>query len=114
MRLLLPALLILASCASEAPHSVAPRVEPVTMKIGAICPPQGQTAPMLPRQAIEQKIGGTVVARARIANGSVEEVTILSGPEIFHAPTVAAMKKYKCLKRDDTVVSEQSFTFFAE
>jgi Gram-negative bacterial TonB protein C-terminal len=106
--------LSLISCVSEPPSTTPAAAGPVPMGILAICPVSGQATPTMPQEAISQNVSGTVVARVRIANGNVEDVAILSGPEVLHASIIAAMKKYKCLKKSVAVVSEQSFTFILE
>ena len=88
------------------PASVAPRIY---YRIGVTC--SNQVAPTLPLQAIRSGIEGTVRARARIKGGVVTEVTILSGPEVFHSAVIAAMKQYQCTASVDEVAAEQSFTF---
>ena len=41
-------------------------------------------------------LGADVVASARIRDGTLEEITIVSGPEVFHDAVIAALKAYKC------------------
>jgi len=67
----------------------------------------------MPRRAIEEGLIGTVRARALIQDGVVKEVTILSGPRVFHAAVKAAMLQYKCDSRSEAVSAEQSFDFRA-
>jgi protein TonB len=79
--------------------------------IGAVCP--GQVKPEMPRRAIEEGLIGTVRARALIQDGVVKEVTILSGPRVFHAAVKAAMLQYKCESHSEAVSAEQSIEFRA-
>ncbi len=94
----------------------APSTSPMTAQpanpstaIGVVCPVQ--VKPEMPRRAIEEGLMGTVRARALIQDGMVKEVTILSGPRVFHAAVKAAMFQYKCESRSEAVSAEQSIDF---
>ena len=50
-------------------------------------------------------------AQALIRDGSVREVTILSGPRVFHAPVRDAMLQYKCVADPGDVIATQEFAF---
>ncbi len=96
-----------------------PSALPAVAKPAAINPVMGMVCPLqvkpdVPRQAIEEGISGTVRARALIQDGKVKEVTILSGPRIFHAAVRAAMLQYKCESRSEAVSAEQSIDFRTE
>ena len=54
---------------------------------------------------------GVVKAQALIRDGSVREVTILSGPRIFHAAVRNAMLQYKCVSEPGDVLAPQEFVF---
>lgn len=55
-----------------------------------------QVRPAMPALAIEEGVGGTVVAQARVVHGRVSSVTIVSGPDIFHRAVRQAMLRYRC------------------
>jgi protein TonB len=68
----------------------------------------------MPRKASQDGTEGVVRAQARIKDGAVTEVTILSGPRIFHAAVRNAMMQYKCTKDMGEVVAIQEFGFKQE
>jgi protein TonB len=88
------------------PPKLAPRAD-----IGVACPTQ--VKPEMPRRALQEGIGGTVRAQATIQGGAVKDVTILSGPRVFHAAVRAAMLQYKCVAADGTLAT-QEFQFRIE
>ena len=47
-------------------------------------------------------------------DGVIKEITILSGPRVFHAAVKAAMKQYKCTAEAGEVVATQEFVFKLE
>ena len=51
----------------------------------------------MPRRAIQDGTEGVVKAQILIKNGVVQEVTILSGPRVFHAAVKSAIAQYKCV-----------------
>ena len=68
--------------------------------------------PEWPRRALrEDHPGGRVVAQIKIVNGSVVDVTILSGPRIFYDEVIKAIKQYKCEVLSEEVVVPQPFDF---
>lgn len=71
-------------------------------------------APVMPLQAIAQKVTGVVVVRATILKGTVTDVKIMSGPEIFHEPVIAAMKQYRCNYSEVATEAHQEFAFKVE
>ena len=77
--------------------------------MGVACP--AQVKPEMPRQALRDGIEGTVRAQALIQNGVVKEVTILSGPRIYHAAVRSAMMQYKCVSSIGDVTAVQEFSF---
>ena len=77
--------------------------------IQSFCPKQ--VAPEMPRRALREGVQGTVTAQIRLKDGVVGEVTILSGPEVFHDSVRAAIAKYECNQRPGEVVAQQTFTF---
>jgi len=79
--------------------------------IGVACPTQ--IKPEIPRKALQDGTGGVVRAQVTIQGGAVKEVTILSGPRIYHNAVRAAMMQYKCVAADGTV-AVQEFEFKIE
>ncbi len=73
------------------------------------CPTQ--VAPQMPRRALLAGISGVVRAQALIRDGRVVEVTILSGPGMFHAAVRNAMLQYKCQGGTGEIVAMQEFNF---
>ena len=85
---------------------------PTRGEIAVVCPTQAK--PEMPRQAIRDGQEGVVKAQALIRSGSVQEVTILSGPRVFHAAVRAAMAQYKCNAESGDVLATQEFVFKLE
>ena len=52
-----------------------------------------------------------VRAQIKIVNGTVADVTVLSGPKVFHDEVTKAIRQYKCLAGNDEVVVTQEFVF---
>ena len=73
------------------------------------CPKQ--VAPTMPRQALRDSTQGVVKAQAVIRDGAVREVTILSGPSVFHAAVRKAMMQYECTPASIEIVVTQEFNF---
>ena len=95
------------------PQVEAPAAEkPARSEIGVACPTQ--VAPEMPKRAIQDGIFGVVRAQALIREGAVREVTILSGPRIFHAAVKAAMMQYKCTNDSGDITATQEFNFKIE
>ncbi len=91
------------------PAPVAPP-KPVRQDIAASCP--GQVRPEVPRGA--EGVGGIIKAQALIRDGAVREVTILSGPKVFHSAVKSAMLQYKCVSGGEAdIVATQQFVFEA-
>lgn len=82
---------------------------PTVASMGVACPTQ--VAPEMPRRAINQNITGVVRAQAKIKDGKIVEVTILSGHRIFHQAVREAMEQYTCSKTPGEVVATQDFNF---
>lgn len=68
----------------------------------------------MPRKALQDGSEGVVKAQALVKDGAVREVTILSGPRIFHAAVKAAMMQYKCTADATEVLATQEFVFKIE
>jgi periplasmic protein TonB len=81
-------------------------------EIGIACPIQ--VPPDMPRQALKDGTQGVVKAQALIRDGVVREVTILSGPRVFHSPVRKAMLQYKCASGPGDVTATQEFVFKIE
>ncbi len=84
-------------------------VGPKRTSIGVACPTQ--VAPDMPRRAIRENIEGVVKAQIRVKNGVIQEVTILSGPNVFHEAVREAMMQYKCVSDASEVIATQEFSF---
>ena len=104
-----------------APVAIAPppppapvaRPAPNRNDIGVACPTQ--VAPEMPRKAQQEGIEGVVRAQIRIKGGVIQDVTIVSGPRVFHAAVRAAMMQYKCISdAGGEVVATQEFNFKLE
>jgi hypothetical protein len=89
------------SAVASAPQALAARL---------VC--HQQVIPQMPALAIEQGVGATVLARARVAHGRVIAVTIVSGPPMFHEAVRRAMLRYRCDDLGERVVTvTQEFEF---
>jgi protein TonB len=97
--------------APPAPPPPPPPPKPAVNRsdIRVACPTQVQ--PEMPRRAIQNGIGGVVRAQVLIKDGAVKEVTILSGPSLFHAAVKAAMLQYKCTAESGEITATQEFVF---
>jgi protein TonB len=95
------------------PQPVAPpRPAPNRSDLRVACPTQ--VPPEMPRKAIQDGSEGVVRAQALVKNGAVQEVTILSGPRVFHAAVKAAMMQYKCTADATEILATQEFVFKIE
>lgn len=91
-----------------APPSPAPSPR-VQTDMTVACPTQ--VRPEMPRQALNEGIEGTVRAQALIRGGKVVEVTILSGPRVFHTSVRNAMLRYGCASAEGDRLAIQNFDF---
>lgn len=82
---------------------------PKRTTIGLACPTQ--VPPEMPRKALQDGIEGVVKAQIHIKNGIIQDVTVLSGPRVFHAAVKAAMMQYKCVTNESDVIATQEFKF---
>jgi protein TonB len=80
-----------------------------SLAIGVACPTQ--VKPDMPRRAFQDGTEGVVKAQILIRNGVVQEVTILSGPRVFHAAVKSAIQQYKCVADGPEVLATQEFSF---
>lgn len=80
--------------------------------IGLACPTQ--VPPEMPRKALQDGIEGVVKVQIHIKAGTIVDVTILSGPRVFHANVKAAVMQYKCVSDDGDVIATQEFSFKVE
>jgi protein TonB len=85
---------------------------PTRGEMGVVCPTQ--VKPQMPKAALRDGTEGIVVAQALIRDGQVREVTILSGPRVFHAAVRAAMMQYQCQSGPGDVIATQEFGFKLE
>ena len=97
---------------APAPPPPAPAKGPSRSDIGIACP--SQVPPEMPRKALQDGTAGVVRAQALIKDGVVKEVTVLSGPRVFHAAVRAAMLQYKCTQDAAEVLATQEFNFKLE
>jgi protein TonB len=81
-------------------------------EMGVACPTQ--VKPEMPRQAIKEGTQGVVKAQALIRDGAVREVTILSGPRVFHNAVRGAMMQYRCISGSGDIIATQEFDFKIE
>ena len=98
--------------APSAPAPAPVAVGPKRSAIGVACPTQ--VAPEMPRKALQDGTEGVVKAQILIKNGVVQEVTILSGPRVFHAAVKSAIQQYKCVADGPEVLATQEFNFKLE
>ena len=103
-----PAPAVIAPPAPPAPVAAGPK----RSAIGVACPTQ--VAPEMPRKALQDGTEGVVKAQILIKNGVVQEVTILSGPRVFHASVKSAIAQYKCVADGPEVLATQEFSFKLE
>lgn len=94
------------------PPPAPPKPAPNRSDIRVACPTQ--VAPEMPRKAIQDGSEGVVKAQALIKDGAVREVTILSGPRVFHAAVKAAMMQYQCTSDGGEISATQEFVFKIE
>ena len=94
------------------PVAAPPRPAPNRQDLRVACPTQ--VPPEMPRKAIQDGSEGVVKAQALVKNGSVQDVTILSGPRVFHAAVKAAMMQYKCTADATEILATQEFVFKIE
>ena len=73
-----------------------------------------QVTPQMPSRAVREGTEGVVEAQAVIRDGVVREVTILSGPPVYHAAVRQAMLQYRCVSGSGEVVATQKFVFKIE
>ena len=95
------------------PPPTAPVVAaPKRSAIGLACPTQ--VPPEMPRKAQQDGTEGVVKAQITIKGGVIQDVTILSGPRVFHAAVKAAVLQYKCISDGGEVIATQEFNFKLE
>lgn len=82
---------------------------PKRASIGLVCPTQ--VPPEMPRKALREGIEGVVIAQIHVKDGTILDVTVLSGPRVFHAAVKAAMLQYTCVTDGGEVTATQEFTF---
>lgn len=85
---------------------------PKRTSMGMVCPTQ--VPPEMPRKAQQDGIEGVVKAQIHIKGGVIQDVTVLSGPRVFHAAVKAAMMQYSCVTDGGEVVATQEFNFKLE
>lgn len=85
---------------------------PKRTSIGLVCPTQ--VPPEMPRKALQEGIEGVVKAQIHVKDGTILDVTILSGSRVFHAAVKAAMLQYRCVADGGEVTATQEFNFRLE
>ncbi|MDB5871986.1 MAG: hypothetical protein JWQ07_1428 [Ramlibacter sp.] len=99
-----------------APVVIAPPPPPAAptgrQEIGVACPTQ--VKPEMPKQALKEGAEGVVKAQVLIRDGVVREVTVQSGPRVFHAAVRAAMMQYRCVSSPGDILATQEFVFKIE
>lgn len=99
-----------AVIAPPPPPAAPPGPKPAARgEMSIACPTQ--VKPEMPRQALKEGTEGVVKAQALIRDGVVKDVTILSGPRVFHAAVRNAMLQYKCVSEPGDVLAPQEFVF---
>jgi periplasmic protein TonB len=99
--------------APPAPVAVQPPAPPAPVAtkvdITVACPVQVQ--PDMPRRALRDRVQGVVSAQIHIVSGVVRDVTILSGPSVFHQVVRDAIMQYRCTSSTGEVLAQQDFRF---
>lgn len=98
-----------AEIAPPPPPDAPVATGPKRTTIGLACPTQ--VPPEMPRKALQDGIEGVVKAQIHIKNGVIQDVTVLSGPRVFHTAVKAAMMQYKCVTNESDVIAVQEFNF---
>ena len=101
-----------AEIAPPPPPDAPVATGPKRTTIGLACPTQ--VPPEMPRKALQDGIEGVVKAQIHIKNGVILDVTVLSGPRVFHTAVKAAMMQYKCVTNESDVIAVQEFKFKVE
>lgn len=101
-----------AVIAPPPPPAAPVKPAPNRADLRVACPTQ--VPPEMPRKALQDGSEGVVKAQALVKDGVVKEVTILSGPRIFHASVKAAMMQYKCTADSTEILATQEFVFKIE
>lgn len=101
-----------AVIAPPPPPAAPPKPAPNRGDLRVACPTQ--VPPEMPRKAIQDGSEGVVKAQALVKDGVVKEVTIISGPRVFHAAVKAAMMQYKCTADATEILATQEFVFKIE
>ena len=82
----------------------APPAPPARADATAVC----KTVPMtMPRQAAREGTTGVVVAQGIVRGGKIVEVTIVSGPRVFHSTVREAMMQYQCAAPEGQLVVQE-------
>jgi protein TonB len=107
-----PSIVAVATPPAEPPPMPAPPPVKAPVNIRVVCPVQ--TPPEMPRKAIQDGTQGVVKAQVLIKDGVVQEVTILSGPRVFHSTVRSAIMQYKCSREIGEIIATQEFSFKLE
>ena len=108
-----PAPVVIAPPPPAPPPAPAPvQTGPKRQEIGLACPTQ--VPPEMPRKALQDGTEGVVRAKILIKDGVVQDVTIESGPRVFHSAVRTAIMQYKCSSGTGEVIATQEFAFKVE
>jgi protein TonB len=67
--------------------------------------------PAMPARALREGLSGQVVAKFTVSGGAVKDITIESGPRVFHDAVIDTLQRYRCSITDTPVKTGQSFDF---
>lgn len=73
-----------------------------------------QVQPEMPRLALQQNMGGTVVAQVLMTDGIAHDVVIVSGPKVFHESIRQALLQYDCSRQKYSTFASQEFEFVVD
>ena len=88
--------------------------EPAGKPDSFACKNVKQYAPKMPRKALQDGISGTVRVQVLFTNGEPNQVTILSGPSVFHDAVREHLMGYVCTGLTKPINGTQEFKFTVE
>lgn len=97
---------------APAPPPMAAGAGERSVDVAVACPTQ--VRPEIPRRALQEHISGVVRAEAVVSRGAIRDVTVVSGPRVYHAAVRAAMLQYRCLSGEQDVRVVQEFEFLVD
>lgn len=103
------ALLLVAFAACRPAHAQESAAPPLPIvEATAVCK---TIEPEYPAIARKHAAIGSVMARARVVDGEVRDVVVLSGHPVFHEAVITAIKRYQCDGRRGEYLLRQPFVF---